>query len=569
MPLPSHAKLWLCLTACATAAGLTAVEAAPAGETSVSELWTEYVQMPDTHPVIPNCSYAGYQYGERPIPHIDGPVYDVRKFGAKGDGVTDDAAAIRAALQAVVPSQGGVVYFPDGSYAVSQALFVHTNRTVLRGQSRTGAELVFTQPLDRAYGTFNYKASSGEEVTRWSYDGGLVWFAPKAAGNTWRPEGAALDAPVDAAAYGTQWLVDGPAHGVVRPARRGDRYLVLGPASGAVLQPGDMVRLELHHPADYSLAKHLAGDGPWADAYGWRQGKRGVAWLRPSHLYWPAEVIAFDPVTGIVMLRQPLRFDVRAEWKPALRRMAQLLHDSGLENLTLRFKRDYAWTSDRHHHEEGWNGPYFNNAIHCWLRDATVIDMDNGPNLTSAKCITLTRFSLEASREETADHHHGTITRAGSHDNLISDFVISSRPRHGLNIESLSTGNVWSRGVLEHGVFDSHRREPFENIRTDITLAANDGAHGGNGGPLMGARFVNWNIRTPEGNNYMVGWANGTPLGAIVGLQGSEPTWQAEPDRMPVGELSGCRIEGTGQIPNPPNLYEAQLRLRLGAEARR
>lgn len=545
-----------------------AVEGVSADEAPVSALWAEYAKAPDTHPLIPNCSYAGYHYGEIPIPHIDGPVYDVTRYGAKGDGVADDTLAIRAALQAVDPERGGVVYFPDGKYNVSQALFVHTNHTVLRGQSRAGVEVVFTQPLDRAYGTFNYSAPSGVAISRWSYDGGLVWFAPKELGNTWRPEGAALDASVDRAAYRTQWLVEGAALRVAKPARRGDRSLVLDAKPDVVLRPGDMVCLELHQTADYSLAKHLAGDGPWADAYEWERGTGGAGWPKPENLLWPVEIAAFDPATTTVTLRQPLRFDVRAGWAPAIRRMGPLLHESGIENLTLRFKRAYTWTPDKHHREAGWNAPYFNNAIHCWLRDVTMIDVDNGPNLTSAKCVTLTRFSIEASRPETATHHHGTVTRSSSHDNLISDFLIKSQPWHGCNIENLSTGNVWSHGMLEHGVFDSHRREPFENIRTDVTLVANDGEHGGNGGPLMGARFVNWNIRTQTDRNYMVGWGNATPMGAIVGLQGSQPTWNAQPGRLPAGELSGCRIEGIGQVPNPANLYESQLRLRLQSLAR-
>src|SRR5689334_21849166 len=40
-------------------------------------------------------------------------VFNVKNYGAKGDGVADDAAAIAAAI-AAVPSQGGIVYFPPG-----------------------------------------------------------------------------------------------------------------------------------------------------------------------------------------------------------------------------------------------------------------------------------------------------------------------------------------------------------------------------------------------------------------------------------------------------------------------
>ena len=44
-------------------------------------------------------------------------VYNVRDFGAKGDGVTIDSPAINAAIAAAAKDGGGVVYLPSGRYA--------------------------------------------------------------------------------------------------------------------------------------------------------------------------------------------------------------------------------------------------------------------------------------------------------------------------------------------------------------------------------------------------------------------------------------------------------------------
>lgn len=46
--------------------------------------------------------------------------YSVRDYGATGDGVTDDRAAIAACIAACIAGGGGRVYFPQGTYAVSK-----------------------------------------------------------------------------------------------------------------------------------------------------------------------------------------------------------------------------------------------------------------------------------------------------------------------------------------------------------------------------------------------------------------------------------------------------------------
>jgi hypothetical protein len=49
---------------------------------------------------------------------------NVKDYGAKGDGVTDDTAAIQAAIDAANTAGGGIVYFPTGRYAVRSTIHV-------------------------------------------------------------------------------------------------------------------------------------------------------------------------------------------------------------------------------------------------------------------------------------------------------------------------------------------------------------------------------------------------------------------------------------------------------------
>lgn len=46
-------------------------------------------------------------------------IFNVQNFGAKGDGITDDTAAIQSAIDAAAAAGGGQVYLPTGTYIVS------------------------------------------------------------------------------------------------------------------------------------------------------------------------------------------------------------------------------------------------------------------------------------------------------------------------------------------------------------------------------------------------------------------------------------------------------------------
>jgi hypothetical protein len=58
---------------------------------------------------------------------------NVRDYGAKGDGVSDDTAAIRASLTAV-PLSGGTVYLPCGTYLISSGLTITTSHTTITSE---------------------------------------------------------------------------------------------------------------------------------------------------------------------------------------------------------------------------------------------------------------------------------------------------------------------------------------------------------------------------------------------------------------------------------------------------
>ena len=54
------------------------------------------------------------------------PVFDVGKFGAVGDGVTLDTAAIQRAIDAAAAAGGATVLFPSGNY-LSYSIHLKSN----------------------------------------------------------------------------------------------------------------------------------------------------------------------------------------------------------------------------------------------------------------------------------------------------------------------------------------------------------------------------------------------------------------------------------------------------------
>jgi len=85
------------------------------------------------------------------FPDTQALVVDVRDYGAKGNGTTDDTAAIQAAINAL-PATGGTVYFPAGTYLISSSLIVDKHNVSLIGLGSFGeAQITIASTADPSY----------------------------------------------------------------------------------------------------------------------------------------------------------------------------------------------------------------------------------------------------------------------------------------------------------------------------------------------------------------------------------------------------------------------------------
>ncbi|MEU3184630.1 glycosyl hydrolase family 28-related protein [Streptomyces sp. NPDC006923] len=535
--------------AAASGLGLGAGTAA-AGERRplrTSALWREFARSPYTHPQIPYVGRAGVRAGARclPRPRV---VADVRAYGAKGDGSTDDAPAINRALAAAGARGGGTVLVPPGTYRIDDVIRIGHSDVVLRGAGSGRTTLYAPRNLTEVIGP--YGSRYGGDKSSWSWAGGLIWLCPQERWST-----------LTTAIRGRAWPFEGwtgnrrdewRTLATVAPAKRGDRSLTVEDAAG--LRRGQLVLLRLADDADHTLLTHMAGGGPGAEAYDWDAMTKLTSYVPYE---WPVRVTAVHGRE--VTLERPLPLDVRPEWDPRLTTSVTPLTGSGVEGLTLEAVET---PQSPHLLDKGHNGVAFQCAYDCWADDVVVRHVDNGFGLIAASACTLRRTRVAG-----RGSHHPYYCREGSHDNLIEDFVIERRTvpapagtqLHGINVEGLSSHNVWSRGRMEMGTFDTHRGMPFANVRTEITVS-NDGRHGGDAiaGPLYGARFAHWNVTVTNQRAGLIKIDGIAPYSVTAGI--SEVR---EFDQIDVPDFTGelhARLEAYGRPEDlwPRNLYEAQ-----------
>jgi hypothetical protein len=443
---------------------------------------------------------VGYRRGAA-HPQPTGPTIEASRRGARADDTVDASAPLQAALDDLGAAGGGILQLDAGRYRLERPLFVHHSNVVVRGAGKRATTLYFPRPL----------AESVHPNTFWSWTGGQVFFVAA--------ERLAASMTNEWEYHDEGWLA-GETLATLTPAARGTDVIDVDRADG--LRPGEMLLLEMADgpDANHRMLREMGGDVEGARDYPWDTTQlAGAIWT------WPVAVREVRSPRR-VRLEQPLRITVHPETPARIRELGPTVHDSGVEGLTI--ENDLR-TQTTHNINPGSNGVCFQAVHDCWARDVHVLNADVAFSMTAAKSCMLSGISAGG-----RSLHHFTITRTQSHDNLIEDFeledftvpAVPGSYLHGINVEQLSSGNVWRRGNLHTGTFDSHRGLPFENLRTNITLVNKDAVPGGgfDAGPLFGARTVHWGIDVLSGETMCMEITDVAPRSLTAGITGlSEP----------------------------------------------
>jgi pectate lyase-like protein len=492
---------------------------ARAASAEVSPLWGKSGELWASTSRLPDFSFAGYRAGDAQIPNV--PVSaSVKDYGAVGDGIADDTAAFIRALQEM---PAGALLIPAGRYKLTAMLKIDRSGVVVRGEGIDKTALFFPKSLTEAVGPGKDHAPGNS----WSWSGGFLTFQGRDVGRQ---------------------IAE-----VTAPASRGDKRLAV--ASTAALQAGQWIRLVLKDP-DGSLARHLH-----ADQQDGAEGYRG------------RDLVDFaSPIESIdnntIVLKRPLRTDVRLTWAPAVYRVSPTVEDVGVEDLAIEFpETKYAG----HHDEPGYNAVDFEGVSNGWVRRVEFMNADSGIFFrarTKFCTVESVRFAAGPGRMRTGygsdkgesqtlpvGGHHGILMDDYSSDNLIFDFQLDFRFIHDTGVSAWAAGNVYSRGRGVDMDFDHHRRGPYENLFTQI--AAGEGTrlweHGGDDsdGPPSGARETFWNVRTDKPQT-PPSWAD---QANFIGVTASGPSAPSKDGNWWESDEPANLL--------PANLYEAQRARRL------
>jgi hypothetical protein len=509
-------KLFLALT---ITAALLICQSGPidaASSCTYSALWGVNGEKWNAAGRLPDFSYAGYHAGETQIPTAPKQRDFKKDFQAKGDGVSDDSAALLNAIQSI---QNGVLFIPAGTYVIAKRIDISKGNLVLRGDGPGKTILLFPNSLTDLSGN----KAKGTEASQWSFGPGLF----NVNGNDPINETTRL--------------------AIVSPAKRGDKVLQLSKPIST--RPGEWIRLVESDPSKDSanagsLIRYLYGD------------------LMPAGtgLVGTKEVVRFlsrvKSTTGNkIELERPLPYDVRAEWTPEVHRFTPSIQEFGLEHLSIHFP----WSAyPGHFKEKGYNGVFLKNITNSWVADVEIQNADfgidlNSTNFCTVKDVVLTTSKTRAGEKEAggASGHHGIDVSHGT-ENLVTGFDVRTRLVHDISVEWYALHTVFANGRGVDLNMDHHREANYSSLFSNLDCGAGtrpfDSGGSGDRGSHSGAYSTFWNIRASQSLKFPA--KDFGPLLNFIGVgfgptdgntPGSNLNWLFEP--VSSGELCPAELQ--------------------------
>ena len=500
--------------------------------------------------MVPDFSYAGYHYFEKPIPELierSYPIFDVTTYGAIPNDAVSDQPAIKLAIEAAETAGGGTIFFPKGEYLVNmqtdkingkfEQIKIEGSNIVFKGEG-TETNLSFSGDyVEEEDVPANYEdIDKGGSIIR------QVYHLPSKNGENHGTPPLFLFRPSS--------NTDSKITTIVEDAIRETFWVTVADASQLIV--GQRVTLRMK---DEDYDGFIAGldDDDWSDGLDILEHHQiaeirgdSVRFKEPLHFY------NFDPRYGWDVTTYPH------------------IEEVGVEDLTIQGSWEENFT---HHaspkHDGGYTPLGFENCVNSWVRRVNFINVNRAMKLRNSVAVSVYQVVVTGNQGHffiKNEKNYGLwvgLTR----DSGGSIYFSPGRKGqyHGLNTMLSSSGTVyWKNDVYGDQSIDLHGACPYANLYD----ANKGGKYQGCGGaekdfPHHLLYLVSWN-HTHQRNEYTTYrfWSD-HPTGdyiaqpIFVGYHRGEYGGSWEMNHEHLNESEGTKVF-------PGSLFEAQLKLRLG-----
>jgi len=491
-----------------------------------SKTWEQFekAKLNGKEPILPDFSFAGYRYGEKAIPKIDGYTINVLDHGANPDDEVDDTEAIQKAIDAASKNKGGIVFFPPGRFLVNtdmqnrESIYIKSSRIVLRGSGsgRGGTIIHMIHPNDPLVPDKMYTAPRLFQIGEMRKD---------------------------------QTLTD-----VISSAKRETFRVNVDDTS--MFTNGMWVTLYLRTTDPKALREFLypyQADPKWTRLFDPKKG------LKVSERHQIKEIEGSS-----LIFREPIHYNVNNKFNWKIKGY-KCIEEIGIEDICFMGN----WMGNFVHHrsaydDTGWAAFEMKHVRNSWIRRCSFINWNDILKMRDSSAISVLQIRIAGNKA-----HHSLHTRGG-YGVLIGLVKGEANHWHGPSLGYLSSGTVfWRYQMHPRQSIDSHSGQPIATLLDRIE----GGILYGSGGPMVGfpnhlRYLVLWNFnhqrdekmvdRYPDPGVYDF-WRPHKreqfvkPI--IVGFYGRSVGFNKKSLQL---------LEAQGEKVKPESLYEAQLKLRLG-----
>ncbi len=521
----------------------------------VPEILSEEVQ--NEH-FLPDFSYAGYHWGEAPLPNLT-PKLNVTAYGAVPDDGKDDTDALMRAFAEANKVDGPVVVkFPKGKFILKKILYIDRSNFILRGagSGRDGTIIYCPLPLSDLetpeclteledyltyYNKMQHIRDLGVKVpfSLYAWTGGFIWTRVK--GKRFKPYMEKYNTPPTVLA-------------TIKSGKQGDHRITV--ESVGNIKVGDIVSIHWYNKE--GKASKLIDE-----IYDHQPVEIGSRhWQNPDYPLTTQEVTVVDIEDNQVIIKEPLMLNLRPEYAPVIVEWEHI-KEIGIEHLRFDFPYDLY---NGHHVQDGYSAIFLTSTAHSWVKDIKINNGDNG--ILMDDCANITVEDVETSGRT----YHYSVMLGIAYNVLCKNITVNAPCIHSISFNTGARRCVFTDcDINVQPTLDQHSGCNYQNLFDNIRILEKEPHHtfitdGGAGywKPTHGAFSTFWNIQTEFDYCHTSDdpiQVEGVPDGPSARLVGFSANYPMDISYGPNAYREGINKSAIAV----PSLYEYQLQERLSS----